>query len=323
MREIDPKQLSVSEVHKILLGGVAPRPIAFVSTISKDGVPNLAPFSFYNLFSYNPPVICFSASRRGSDGKLKDTYVNLIETKECVVQAVTYAMVEQVSLSSSYYAADVDEFLKSGFTPLPSKTVSVPRVKESPFQMECKLLQMIPLGEKSGAGNIAICEVTYIHVAEDVLSKGTIDPHKIDLVARLADDLYTRVSGNTIFEIEKPYDHQGIGFDSLPVFMKSSTIYTSNDLARFACVDKHYTSEQANEFLQHFTARNGALSESSFETFYRYQQKGDYENMLLCLLGLSIESAEKHKLVELTALTAMRKGNIDFAWKTALLVAII
>ncbi len=323
MREIDPKQFPVSDIHKILVGGIAPRPIAFVSTLSKDGIPNLAPFSFYSLVGYNPPIVCFSPSRRASDGKLKDTYFNLLETKECVIQAVTYGMVEQVSLSSSYYAADVDEFLKSGFTPIASKTVAVPRVKESPFQMECKLLQMIPLGEKGGAGNLAICEVTYIHVAEEILSRGAIDPYKIDLVARLGDDLYTRVSGSTIFEVEKPFNQNGIGFDGLPDFMKTSTIYTGNDLARFACVEKRYTAEQASEFLLQITAKKNDDSESSYEKFAAYKQSGDYKNMLLCLLGLSIENAEKHKLVELAALTAMRKGDIDFAWKTALLVALI
>jgi flavin reductase (DIM6/NTAB) family NADH-FMN oxidoreductase RutF len=323
MREVDPIQAPVSEIQKLMHGGIAPRPIALVSTLSKTGIPNLSPFSYFAMAGYNPPVIVFSPSRRDNDGLQKDTYTNLIETKECVVQSVTYSIVEQVSLASNDYPSGVNEFVKSGLTPEPSRTVSAPRVKESPFQMECKLLQMIPLGDKPGSGNLAVCQVTYIHVAQEILTRGMIDPLKYDLVGRVAEDSYLRVLGNALFQIEKPYEKRGIGFDSLPEFMKNSTIYTGNDLARFANVEEEITIEEAKKFLEIYKATTDGTESASLETYYRYQQQDEYKSMLRCVLALSVDKPEKQKLLELTALTALRNADTDFAWKTALLVALL
>ncbi|MCU0365413.1 MAG: flavin reductase family protein [Ignavibacteriaceae bacterium] len=214
MLHYEPKNLTVLEVHKLLLGGVAPRPIALVSTISKDGINNLSPFSFFNAFGANPPVVAFSPSRRGKDATLKDTYNNLIAVKECVIQAVTHSMVEQVSLASAEYAPDVDEFIKSGLTPIDSDIVKPKRVKESPFQMECQLMEIKSFGEGGASANLAVCEVVKFHVAEELFTNGIIDPLKIDLVARMSGDFYTR-AGSGVFVVEKPIGKKCIGYDQI------------------------------------------------------------------------------------------------------------
>jgi flavin reductase (DIM6/NTAB) family NADH-FMN oxidoreductase RutF len=229
---LDPKKANISDIQRLLLGGVSPRPIALVSTISEDGTNNLSPFSFFNAFGANPPVVGFSASRRVRDGGLKDTYNNLMATKECVIQAVTYDMVEQVSLSSTEYDTGVDEFIKSGLTPIDSYLVKAKRVKESPFQMECKLIDMINFSNEKGAGNLAICEVVYFHADDDIFDNGIIHPDLIDLVGRNSGNFYTRASGEALFEIEKPLVKKGIGYDNIPDFIKESHIFTANNLGR-------------------------------------------------------------------------------------------
>src|SRR3989344_4144957 len=183
---------------EILTGGVEPRPIALVSTVSKDGSRNLAPFSFFNAFGSNPPTVVFSPARKTRDGTLKDTYNNLIETKECVIQAVTYTMVEKVNVTSAEFPPTVDEFTQSGLTPIDSHVVKPPRVKESPFQMECILKQMVPLGEKPGSGNLAICEVVMFHIAKSVYKNGIIHPELLDLVARCGGHFYSRAKGDSL-----------------------------------------------------------------------------------------------------------------------------
>ncbi len=220
MFHYNPKDLPVPKVHQLLLGGVGPRPIALVSTLSVDGIPNLTPFSFFNVFGANPPVLAFSPSRRGRDATLKDTYYNLMKTKECVVQSVTFPMVEQISLASTQYPPEVDEFKKSGLTPVDSDIVKPKRVKESPFQMECKLLEIKSFGEGGASANIAICEVVRFHIAEDIFENGIIHPDLIDLVGRMSGNFYNRASGNSIFEIEKPVLKKGIGYDEIPAFIK-------------------------------------------------------------------------------------------------------
>lgn len=196
--------LSPKEKYFYLIGGIGPRPIAFVSTLSKDGAINLAPFSFFNAFSSNPPVVIFSPARSSNPEKpFKDTYTNLIETKECVVQMVSYEMREKMKLCAQDLDADINEFDISGLTQIPSDIVKAPRVKESPFQMECKLLEMKQLGDQPGAGNLAICEVLKFHVNESVFKPGSqrIDPQAIDLIGRNGEHYYTRASGDAIFEI--------------------------------------------------------------------------------------------------------------------------
>jgi flavin reductase (DIM6/NTAB) family NADH-FMN oxidoreductase RutF len=197
MLHIDPKEKSVGEVFDYLLGGVAPRPIALVSTLSADGEPNLAPFSFFNAFGGNPPTVAFSPSRRRRDGTTKDTYHNLMATKECVIQVVTYEIHQQVNLASGEYEAGVDEFAKSGFTPVASDIVKPARVAESPFQMECKLKEIINLGDGPGSGNLCICEVVRFHIDERLFNdKGVIDPQLIDLVGRNSARFWTRAHGD-------------------------------------------------------------------------------------------------------------------------------
>lgn len=205
MHSVLASNLSPKEKYFYLIGGIGPRPIAFVSTISKNGIPNLAPFSFFNAFSSNPPVVIFSPARSSNPEKpFKDTYTNLVETKECVVQMVSYEMREQMKLCGQDLDADINEFDISGLTQIPSDIVKAPRVKESPFQMECKLLEMKQLGDQPGAGNLAICEVLKFHVNESVFKLGTerIDPQAIDLIGRNGEHYYTRASGDAIFEMK-------------------------------------------------------------------------------------------------------------------------
>ncbi|MDA0773065.1 MAG: flavin reductase family protein [Cyanobacteria bacterium] len=205
MHSVLASNLSPKEKYFYLIGGIGPRPIAFVSTISRDGIPNLAPFSFFNAFSSNPPVVVFSPARTANPDKpFKDTYTNLVETKECVVQMVNYEMREKMKLCAQDLDADINEFDISGLTQIPSDIVKAPRVKESPFQMECKLLEMKQLGDQPGAGNLAICEVLKFHVDESVFKPGTerIDPQAIDLIGRNGEHYYTRASGDAIFEMK-------------------------------------------------------------------------------------------------------------------------
>lgn len=234
MLSIEPSSLDIKTRHGFLLGGIAPRPIALVSTISEEGINNLSPFSFFNAFGANPPAIAFSPARRGRDNTTKDTYSNLVANKECVIQAVTYSMVEQVNLASCEYHSEIDEFVKSGLTPIKSDLVKPHRVKESPFQMECKLIEMIELGGQAGSGNLAICEVVKYHISEDILSNGMIDTEKIDLVGRMGANYYVRCFGNALFEVAKPNIQKGMGFDKLPKFLKKSNILTANDLGKLA-----------------------------------------------------------------------------------------
>ena len=239
-------------MHRLLLGGVGPRPIALVSTISKEGIPNLTPFSFFNVFGANPPIIAFSPSRRGRNATLKDTYYNLMSNGECVVQSVTYPMVEQISLASTEYDPDINEFVKSGLTPIDSDIVKPKRVKESPFQMECKLKEMHSFGEGGASANIAICEVMKFHISEDIFRDGIIHPDLIDLAARMSGNFYCRASGTSIFQIEKPILKKGIGYDQLPDFIRDSDIYTGNNLGKFGNIEKIPSEIEVNEFISEF-----------------------------------------------------------------------
>ena len=192
------------DTFRLLIGGVGPRPIALVSTVSQTGVNNLAPFSFFNAFGANPPIVAFSPARRGRDGSFKDTYNNIVATQECVIQVVTHAIVKQVNEASAEFPPEIDEFEKSGLTPIDADLVQAKRVKESPFQMECRLFKMVPLGEGKASGNLTICEVLKFHVDESILSDGAIDQRKIDLVARMGGDFYARAHGDALFELSKP-----------------------------------------------------------------------------------------------------------------------
>ncbi|GAA3915260.1 flavin reductase family protein [Chitinophaga oryziterrae] len=235
--QITPGQVKTAELHAWLQSAIAPRPICFASTMDKDGQPNLSPFSFFNLFGSNPPTLIFSPARRVRDNTIKHTLENIYDTKEVVINVVSYAMVQQASLSSCEYPRGTSEFEKSGFTPLPSEKIKPFRVKESPVQMECIVREVIETGQEGGAGNLVICEPVLIHINDDILdSKGAIDPHKIDLVARMGADYYCRASGNAVFEVAKPNTALGIGVDALPLTIRYSNILTGNNLGQLANV---------------------------------------------------------------------------------------
>lgn len=319
MKHYLPKDLTVPEVQRLLQGGVGPRPIALVSTLSKDGINNLSPFSFFNVFGANPPIIAFSPSRRGKDASLKDSYINLTETKECVVQAVTYSMVEQVSLASTEYEPNIDEFIKSGLTPINSDIVKPKRVKESPFQMECKLLEIRSFGEGGASANIAICEVLKFHVAEDLFVDGIIHPNKIDLVARMSKDFYCRAFGDAVFEVEKPIGKKGIGYDQLPDFIKNSYIYSANNLGKFGNSETIPTESETNELIDSLKNEISKDFESGEEAFYRYQRDGNYRYMLKASIEiLQSDKTKAKQFLELSAKAALESNDSDFAWKTAM-----
>lgn len=248
MITIDPSKTTVKELHPMLLGSISPRPIAFVSTIDADGKPNLAPYSFFNVFSTVPPIAIFSPARRGRDNTTKHTYQNVKAVGECVINIVNHAMVEQMSLASTEYPAGVSEFVKAGFTPLASETVRPARVKESPVQLECKVRQVMELGDQGGAGNLIICEILRVHIQEEVLDeKGLIDPRKIDQVARMGGHWYTRAKEG-LFQLPQPTTQVGIGFDQLPVDVRASKVLTGNQLAKLAGVEHLPDETSVNEY---------------------------------------------------------------------------
>jgi flavin reductase (DIM6/NTAB) family NADH-FMN oxidoreductase RutF len=248
MLSVDPKETAIPQLHQYLLGAVGPRPIAFASTMDAAGRPNLAPYSFFNVFSVVPPIAIFSPARRGRDNTTKHTYENVKATKECVINIVNYAMVEQMSVASGEYPAGVSEFVKSGLTPIPSDIVKPFRVKESPVQMECVVKEIIELGQSGGAGNLIVCEIVRIHISKDVLDEtGKISPHKMDQVARMGGHWYTRAIQG-LFQLPQPTTNLGIGFDQLPDDIRGSTILTGNNLGQLASIDVLPDETAVNEF---------------------------------------------------------------------------
>lgn len=232
---IDPLQTPQKDLHQFILGTVAPRPIAFVSTLDENGIPNLAPYSFFNAFSSNPPILVFSSNRRGADNTTKDTLHNVRVSGECVINAVNYSIVRQMAVASVDFPSDVSEFDKTGLTPIPSDIVKPFRVKESPAHIECRVKDIITLGDKGGAGHLIICEVVRIHVAEDVLTdRNRIDPHKMDLMGRMGRAYYVRCSGPAIHTIVQEYTPVTIGYDALPDAIRNSPVLTGNDLGKLA-----------------------------------------------------------------------------------------
>ncbi|MEO9533641.1 MAG: flavin reductase family protein [Crocinitomicaceae bacterium] len=249
MLSLDPKSLPIPQLHGYLLGAVGPRPIAFASTIDAEGNANLAPFSFFNVFSANPPIMIFSPARSGRTNTTKDTYNNVKAIAEVVINVVTHDIVHQMSLASSPYAPGEDEFTKAGFTKLASETVKPFRVEESPVQFECKVNEVIELGNEGGAGNLVICEVTKIHIDEKVIGEdGKIDQHKIDLVSRMGGNWYCRADQNSMFEINKPIVTKGIGFDQLPADVLNSSILTGNDLGHLAGIEELPNETDVNDY---------------------------------------------------------------------------
>jgi len=241
IESFDPKELPVRQVHQFLLGSVGPRPICFASTLDKDGNRNLAPFSFFNVFSANPPIVVFSPARSGRTGESKDTYHNCVDVPEVAINLVSYDMVQQMSLASSPYPKGVDEFVKAGFTSKKSDLIKPDLVAESPVQLECKVNEIKSLGEGGGAGNLIICEVLRIHINSDlILEKNDIkqvDQDKIDLVARMGGNFYCRAKGDALFEIPKPITSIGIGIDALPEAIRNSDHLTGNHLGQLGQVE--------------------------------------------------------------------------------------
>jgi len=248
MLKINPKDIATPKLHGYLLSAVAPRPIAFASTLDKDGRPNLAPFSFFNVFSANPPILIFSPARRVTNNTTKHTLENVKTLKEVVINVVNYNLVQQMSLASTEYAEGINEFKKAGLTMLKSDVVKPFRVAESPIQMECKVNDVIALGDKGGAGNLVICEVLKIHIKKEFLKDdGAINQEKLDLVARAGGSYYSRANKG-FFEIPKPLATLGIGVDALPEAVKKSTVLTGNDLGLLANVTALPTTESVNDF---------------------------------------------------------------------------
>ncbi len=267
--KIIPGEIKTAQLHAYLLGAIAPRPICFASTIDKDGNANLAPFSFFNVFGSKPPICIFSPARRVRDNTIKHTLENVYETKEVVINVVNYNIVQQSNLASCEYPKGVDEFVKAGFTPVKSELVKPFRVKESPVQLECKLLQVIETGKEGGAANLIICEVVCMHIDDNVLDEqGRIDPNKIDLVARMGADYYCRASGSAIFEVHKPNAELGIGVDALPAYIRHSGILTGNNLGMLGncttipVVSELWEDEKLSNILRTYTHDETAKKEA-------------------------------------------------------------
>ncbi len=284
MLTIDPKEVSTAKLHGYLLGAVAPRPIAFASTIDKDGNPNLSPFSFFNVFGANPPIMIFSPARRVRDNTTKHTLENALETKEVVINMVNYDIVQQMSLSSTEYPEGVNEFDKAGFTMLKSDVIKPFRVAESPVQFECKVNDVIFTGENGGAGNLVVCEVVKIHISDDVLDEnGAIDQHKIDLVARAGGSYYSRARDG-FFEIPKPISTLGIGVDAISEEIRNSRVLTGNNLGMLGNVEQLPTEESVNNFAKEHPKFIG-LETTKKHTFAQdFLKKNDVESAWKVLL---------------------------------------
>jgi flavin reductase (DIM6/NTAB) family NADH-FMN oxidoreductase RutF len=293
MISIDPHSIPVPKLHSYLLGAVGPRPIALASTVDIEGRANLAPFSFFNVFSANPPILIFSPARRGRDNTTKHSFENVKKVKEVVINVVTYSIVQQTSLASTEYPEGINEFEKAGFTPLESIKVKPFRVKESPVQFECKVNEIIELGQNGGAGNLIICEVLLMHIDPKILDdENRIDQHKIDLVGRMGGNYYCRSSYESLFEVAKPLQSIGIGIDAIPSDLRRSTVLTGNDLGILGNVESLPDETAVNEY------RLTELSE------------------------LFIEMEDDPKALELMlhqrAHDFLESGNVMDAWKTLL-----
>ena len=249
-KTLDPKNLSTKEIHKILLSSITPRPIALASTIDSNGIVNLSPFSYFNVFSASPPILIFSPANRVTDNSKKDTLNNVKTNSQVVINLVDHKIVEPTSLSSVYFDSGVDEFIKSGLTKLKSTKVLPPRVKESPVSFECRVNDIINLGKDGGAGNLVICEVLMLHINEEFIdSNGDIDPLKMNLVARMGDNYYLDIQPDNLFEIKKPVGINAIGVDRLPKHIHQTDILSKNDLARLGNIEKIPENKEIIEFL--------------------------------------------------------------------------
>lgn len=275
-------------MHSYLLGAIVPRPIAFASTVDKNGNVNLSPFSFFNCFGSRPPILVFSPSRRGRDGTNKHTYENVVEVPEVVINIVSYSIVEQASLASVEYPRGVNEFVKAGLTQVPSLKVRPPRVGESKVSMECKVNQVISLGTEGSAGNLVICEILLMHINDDVLDdQGLIDPHKLDAVARMGGDYYLRAQGDNIFAVPKPNEKLGIGVDQIPQAIRNSMVLTGNDLGKLGNIERLPDRESIVEFRKREDVSEAleAGTESVHRLAQRFLKEGKVEEAWKVLLA--------------------------------------
>jgi len=280
-----PENTPTARLHGYLLSAVAPRPIALASTIDAEGVPNLSPFSFFNVFSANPPILIFSPARRVRDNTTKHTLENAKATGEVVINVVNHTIVQQTSLSSTEYEKGVNEFEKAGFTMLDSEKVKPFRVKESPVQFECKILEIKELGNEGGAGNLIICEVVCMHIDENVLDKnGSIDQVKLDLVARAGGSFYSRAN-TSFFEIPKPISQKGIGVDQLPEEVRASHILTGNDLGQLGNVEFLPAQSDVNKFMQDNPQYMASKINEKHKFAQEFLQKNDVESAWKVLLS--------------------------------------
>ena len=289
MISLHPKDLSTGSLHSYLLSAVAPRPIAFASTIDADGNPNLSPFSFFNVFSANPPILIFSPARRVRDNTTKHTLQNVEAVKEVVINVVNYDMVHQMSLSSTEYPEGVNEFDKSGLTMLPSDEVKPFRVAESPVQFECKVNEIVHLGTEGGAGNLVICEVVKLHISEEVLNTDkTINQEALDLVARAGGSYYSRAKKG-FFEIPKPLKTMGIGVDGMPEDVRNSMILTGNNIGMLANVETLPEEDEVNQFIENISERYPDIKRASHREKHKLAQNylsfGDVESAWKLLLS--------------------------------------
>jgi len=295
MLKIDPKSVSQPELHQYMLGTIAPRPIAFVSTVDEKGHVNLAPYSFFNAFSSNPPIIVFSSNRRGSDNSTKDTLANVIEKKEAVINIVSYEYARQLALASINYPSGINEFDKAGFTEVSSDRVSTPRVKEATASFECVVKDIISLGDNGGAGNLIICEVVMMHLDKSILDEdGKIDHQKVDLIGRMGRAYYTKAGGESIFKIYQPVNVIGMGMDNLPEHIRKSEILSGNSLAALAAFEELPDSDEVE----------------SFKTDPRIKQLVER-----CKNNQDLLQRQSHQL----AIEMMEQDKIDDAWKTLMI----
>ncbi|ALI98226.1 flavin reductase family protein [Rufibacter tibetensis] len=295
MQTFNPKEIPTGQFHSFMLGAIAPRPIAFASTIDNEGNVNLSPFSFFNCFGSNPPILIFSPARRVRDNTGKHTLDNVLDTGEVVINIANYAIVEQMSLASTEYDKGVNEFVKAGLTPVASTLVKPPRVAEAPVAFECKVVEVKSMGEKGGAANLVICEAILLHVKDEVFdtSGKTIDPVKLDAVARLGGDWYLRTTPDCLFELPKSLQNKGIGIDQLPEHIRNSSVLTGNNLARLGNTAILPTEAEVHEFMQ--------------DPMYRYLIQAHQHN-----------PAEAERQIHLLAKKLLEEGHVHDAWKALL-----
>ena len=287
MINIYPEKITTKELHQHLVASIGPRPIALASTVDKHGNNNVSPFSFFNIFSANPPIAIFSPARRVRNNTTKDTLSNIKQTKEVVINVVTKDLVDQAALSSLEYPSEIDEFKKAGLTAIESKTIKPPRVQESPIQIECKVNEIISLGSNGGAGNLIICEIKLIHISRKILnSNNRIDPNKLKLVGRLGENWYCDAFENSLFEINNSNLNIGVGFDNMPSSIKKSKILTNSDLVKLASANKI----PSKQIIESFKKSNNAIEKMNTKQRHTqaqiYINRNDIESAWKCLLSV-------------------------------------